>query len=59
MGANFINTCLEKNTEIFKSYIEEKILDLTDEKIDFVMSILSNYTLIALSNQALSVKSKI
>tara|TARA_A200000113_G_scaffold89327_1_gene79806 strand:+ start:5572 stop:6858 length:1287 start_codon:yes stop_codon:yes gene_type:complete len=45
MGANFINTCLEKITEIFKSYIEEKqFLDKTDEKIDFIMSILSNYT---------------
>ena len=45
MGANFINTCLEKITEIFKSYIEEKkFLDITDEKIDFIMSILSNYT---------------
>ena len=45
MGANFINTCLEKITEIFKSYIEEKkFLDKNDEKIDFIMSILSNYT---------------
>ena len=45
MGANFINTCLEKITEIFKSYVEEKqFLDKNDEKIDFVMSILSNYT---------------
>ena len=45
MGANFINTCLEKITEIFKSFIEEKqFLDKNDEKIDFIMSILSNYT---------------
>ena len=45
MGANFINTCLEKITEILKFYIEEKkILDKTDEKIHFIMSILSNYT---------------
>ena len=45
MGANFINTCLEKITEIFKSYVEEKqFLDKNDEKIDFIMSILSNYT---------------
>ena len=44
MGANFINTCLEKITEVFRSYIEEKnFLNKTDEKIDFVMSILSNY----------------
>ena len=45
MGANFINTCLEKITEILKFYIEEKkIFDKTDEKIHFIMSILSNYT---------------
>ncbi len=45
MGANFINTCLEKITQIFKSCIEEKqFLERNDEKIDFIMSILSNYT---------------
>ena len=45
MGANFINTCLEKITEIFKFYVgEKKFLDDGNEKIDFVMSILSNYT---------------
>ncbi len=45
MGANFINTCLEKITEIFKFYVgEKKFLDNGSEKIDFVMSILSNYT---------------
>ena len=45
MGANFINTCLEKITEIFKFYVgEKKFLDDGSEKIDFVMSILSNYT---------------
>ncbi len=45
MGANFINSCLEKITEIFKFYIEEKkFLDSPSEKIDFAMSILSNYT---------------
>ena len=45
MGANFINSCLEKVTEIFKFYIEEKkFLDGGSENINFVMSILSNYT---------------
>ena len=45
MGANFINSCLEKITEIFKFYVEEKkFLNDDNEKIDFVMSILSNYT---------------
>ena len=45
MGANFINSCLEKITEVFKFYIEEKkFLDGVTEKIDFIMSILSNYT---------------
>ena len=45
MGANFINTCLEKITEIFKSFIKEKqFLTANNEKIDFLMSILSNYT---------------
>tara|TARA_A100001011_G_scaffold93978_1_gene98923 strand:- start:8144 stop:9454 length:1311 start_codon:yes stop_codon:yes gene_type:complete len=45
MGANFINSCLEKITETFKFYVEEKnFLDSVSEKIDFVMSILSNYT---------------
>ena len=45
MGANFINTCLEKITELFKFYVgEKKFLDDGSEKIDFVMSILSNYT---------------
>ena len=45
MGANFINSCLEKITEIFRFYVEEKkFLDSVSEKIDFVMSILSNYT---------------
>ena len=45
MGANFINSCLEKITEVFKFYIEEKkFLDGGSEKINFVMSILSNYT---------------
>ena len=45
MGANFINTCLEKITEVFKFYVEEKkFLNDDNEKIDFVMSILSNYT---------------
>ena len=45
MGANFINSCLEKVTEVFKFYIEEKkFLDGGSENINFVMSILSNYT---------------
>ncbi len=45
MGANFINSCLEKITEVFKFYVKEKkFLDSVNEKINFVMSILSNYT---------------
>ena len=45
MGANFINSCLEKITEVLRFYVEEKkFLDGVSEKIDFVMSILSNYT---------------
>ena len=45
MGANFINSCLEKIVQAFKSHIEEKeFLNDRDEKIDFIMSVLSNYT---------------
>ncbi|MFL2611796.1 MAG: hydroxymethylglutaryl-CoA reductase [Flavobacteriaceae bacterium] len=45
MGANFINSCLEKIAEVFKFYIEEKkFLDGVTEKFDIIMSILSNYT---------------
>ena len=45
MGANFINSCLEKITEVFESHVKKKkFLDSSSEKIDFLMSILSNYT---------------
>lgn len=39
MGANFINTCLEKCGELFKFYCKKDGLD-----IDILMAILSNYT---------------
>ena len=45
MGANFINSCLEKITDTIKFFVKEKyFLNGNGEKIDFVMSILSNYT---------------
>ncbi len=45
MGANFINSCLEKITETIKFFVKEKyFLNENGENIDFVMSILSNYT---------------
>tara|TARA_B100000575_G_scaffold34513_1_gene23259 strand:+ start:17277 stop:18575 length:1299 start_codon:yes stop_codon:yes gene_type:complete len=44
MGANFINSCLEKITDTIKFFVKEKyFLNGNGEKIDFVMSILSNY----------------
>ena len=59
MGANFINTCLEKITEIFKFYVGEKILDNGSEKIDFVIGIYQIILLIVLQKPVLIVKSKI
>ena len=45
MGANFINSCLEKITDTIKFFVKEKcFLNENVEKLDFVMSILSNYT---------------
>jgi len=59
MGANFVNTCLEKITETFKFYIKEKnFLDENSEKIDFVMSILSNYTPNCLAKASVNCKVK-
>ena len=45
MGANFINSCLEKLAESFKNLIKDDN-DLTnnEKNIEIVMSILSNYT---------------
>ena len=42
MGANFINTCLEKFSEVLRSEIAGS--DLEDKEVDVVMCILSNYT---------------
>ena len=57
MGANFINSCLEKITEVFKFYIHEKeFLNGSSEKIDFIMSILSNYTPNCLAKAQVSCK---
>jgi hydroxymethylglutaryl-CoA reductase len=39
MGANFINTCLEKIASIFQDKIEKR-----GHKVEIIMSILSNYT---------------
>ena len=45
MGANFINSCLEKLAESFKNLIKnETNLSTKEKKIEIVMSILSNYT---------------
>ena len=57
MGANFINSCLEKITDTIKFFVKEKyFLNEDDEKIDFVMSILSNYTPNCLVKASLSCK---
>jgi hydroxymethylglutaryl-CoA reductase len=42
MGANFINTVLEKVAEVLRSYIQENMED--SGKCEIIMSILSNYT---------------
>ncbi len=45
MGANFINTVLEKWSEIFEQYITTaEELKAEDRKIEVIMCILSNYT---------------
>ena len=57
MGANFINSCLEKITDTFKFFIKEKkFLTENGEKIDFIMSILSNYTPNCLAKASVSCK---
>ena len=43
MGANFINSCLEQFAKSFQTeFLESKLFD-EDEKLEIVMSILSNY----------------
>ncbi|NNJ55130.1 MAG: hydroxymethylglutaryl-CoA reductase, degradative, partial [Bacteroidia bacterium] len=42
MGANFINTCLEKFADVLKSEIETSTLEI--KEVEVVMCILSNYT---------------
>jgi len=42
MGANFINTCLEKFADVLKAEIENS--ELTPNEVEVVMCILSNYT---------------
>ena len=45
MGANFINSCLEKLAESFKILIkDDNELDTNEKNIEIIMSILSNYT---------------
>ena len=45
MGANFINSCLEKLAESFKILIEDdNDLNTNEKNIEIIMSILSNYT---------------
>ena len=45
MGANFINSCLEKLAESFKILIkDDNKLDTNEKNIEIIMSILSNYT---------------
>ena len=45
MGANFINSCLEKISETFKVLIlKSNYLDESEKDIKIIMSILSNYT---------------
>jgi len=45
MGANFINSCLEKLAESFKILIKnDNDLNANEKNIEIVMSILSNYT---------------
>ena len=45
MGANFINSCLEKLAESFKILIKnDNELDTNEKNIEIIMSILSNYT---------------
>ena len=61
MGANFINTYLEKITELFKFYVgEKKFLDDGSEKIDFCDEYFYQIIhLIVLQKPVLIVKSKI
>ena len=44
MGANFINSCLEQISKTFKSEFHKSNSFNKDEKLNIVMSILSNYT---------------
>lgn len=44
MGANFINSCLEQIAEILKSQAaQNSVFSISENQIDVVMSILSNY----------------
>ena len=43
MGANFVNSCLEKIAECFKVWHKEQD-DFTEDGLDIIMSILSNLT---------------
>lgn len=44
MGANFINSCLERFAETFKEAAEQhEAFDASEKEIEIVMSILSNY----------------
>ena len=42
MGANFINSCLEKLAEVLKNEIMTS--DLAPNQVEIIMCILSNYT---------------
>ena len=45
MGANFINSCLEKISKAFKEIIlKSNLLQDSEKEIEIIMSILSNYT---------------
>ena len=46
MGANFINSCLEKISKAFKEISFKSLTNLQDseKEIEIIMSILSNYT---------------
>ena len=43
MGANFINSCLEQYAKTFQTEFLESTLFEKDEKLEIIMSILSNY----------------
>lgn len=43
MGANFVNSCLERFAEVFKQWVHDEP-DLQEDKLTVVMAILSNLT---------------